>query len=342
MSETRWLVLLLIAACASARAATPHAADPLDAALEKRIAGKAPLDDVSIFASWQRAEGSTSVKAWGTGVGVWQHRTQFSLSRGQVISLLKILASAKVGAMVPPGTPGDDDGDSPLRVLGELSVTAGSESKSLYQLTKGEQSESLRQVVLAILDFCEKPARTGVTLASMPEGLQKLAAGTLAPETFDATVQRREDPKGPNAGESWLLRIDGLHVTDRLMPKGQAPPAPKALGLPRADFLRLARVIADNDPVSLPRNVYASAYTDMRIEVLGEERIIPARAYLDVTHETHGEKQLAFDRLYEVFRALHERVQKDGKAVAAPKSGRYAERDRRAGKPAPTSSPAKR
>ena len=41
---------------------------------------------------------------------------------------------------------------------------------------------------------------------------------------------------------------------------------------------------------------------------------MPARAYLDVTAETHGEKQKAFDRMYALFRELHERVQKEGDA----------------------------
>ena len=49
---------------------------------------------------------------------------------------------------------------------------------------------------------------------------------------------------------------------------------------------------------------------------------------LDVTAETHGEKQKAFDRMYTVFRELHERVQKEG---AAAKSA--------AGAPRPTPKP---
>ena len=67
----------------------------------------------------------------------------------------------------------------------------------------------------------------------------------------------------------------------------------------------------------------------MSIEVLGQDRKIPARSYLDVTPETHGEKQLAFDRLYEAFRALHEQAQKDGTPVSDPKRSRYAGRDGR-------------
>ena len=77
----------------------------------------------------------------------------------------------------------------------------------------------------------------------------------------------------------------------------------------------------------------------MRIEVLGEDRTIPARAYLGVTSETHGAKQKAFDRLYDAFRALHERAHKYGKPVVDPERAPSAEHARSA-KPPSTSSPA--
>lgn len=340
MGKSRCLVLVLLGLCAVARAADRPAAAPLDAALEQRIQGKAGLGDVEIAATWQREEGSTSARVWGSGVGVWEDRTQFRLSGDEVVSLLKILSAARVGAMKPPNSkaPAAQAPRSPLRVVGTLTVVVGSESTTLSQLTRGEQSEPLRELILAILSFCEKAAKTGVTASSMQDGLSKLAAGTLAPETFEAVVQRRADSKDPSAGQSWLLRINGLRITDRLMPKGQAPPPARTLTLPREDFLRLVRLLEANDPAALPGNVYAPAYTDMSIEVLGRDRMIPARAYLNVTPETHGEKQQAFDRLYEAFRALHERVQKNGAPVADPARDR--ERAGRSAKPAPTSSPA--
>jgi hypothetical protein len=328
MGKSRLLLLLALGICAVARAADPPAADPLDAALEQRIRGKAGLGDVEIAASWQRESVSTSVRVWGSGVGIWQDSTQFRLSRDEVVSLLKILSAAKVGTLLQPDskapavrTPAVESPTSPLMLLGELTIVVGSERKSLQQLTKGEQSKPLREVVLAILSFCEKAAKTGVTASSMQDGLKKLAAGTLAPETFEAIVQRREDPKSASAGESWLLRINGLRITDRLLPKGQPPPPPRVLTLSREDFLRLARLLEENEPGALPKNLFAPAYTDVRIEVLGEDRMIPARAYMGVTPETHGAKQKAFDRLYDVFRALHERAQKDGTPVREGASG---------------------
>ena len=84
---------------------------------------------------------------------------------------------------------------------------------------------------------------------------------------------------------------------------------------------------------------YAPTYTDVTDAVLDYNKNIPARPYLDVTAETHGEKQKAFDRMYTAFRELHERVQKEGTATT-PKTGapRPTPKPKTAAKP---SSPAK-
>ena len=349
MGKSRCLFLILLglergrAGCGTAG---PQRAPSTPPSSSASVGG--PVSATSeIDATWQREAASTSVKVWGSGVGIWQNRTQFRLTRDQVISLLKILSTAKVGAMRPPGAkspakaPAAEPPKAPLRILGTLTVEVGSESTTLNQLTRGEQSEPLRELVLAILSFCEKEAKTGVTASSLQDGLGKLAAGTLEPETFEAVVQRRDGSKDTGAGENWLLRINGLRITDRLLPRGQAPPPARTLTISRDDFQKLARLLEANDPSALPKNLYAPGYTDVSIDVLGQDRMIPARAYLGVTPETHGPQQQAFDRLYEAFRALHERAQKYGAPLADPKRNRYAERDGRPPKAAPTSSPAK-
>ncbi|MEX0879728.1 MAG: hypothetical protein WEB59_11100 [Thermoanaerobaculia bacterium] len=342
MAKPRRLVSALLGACLAACAPGATTADPLNAALEERIGAKAGLGDVEITAWWQLEQGGRSARIWGNGVGVWKQKVQFRLSRDEVVSLLKMLLAADFGSMRPPASsvPPNPTAGSPRRLVGELTVVVGSLQKTLQQRDRGEQSEPLRELIQSILNVGEKAAKAGVTASSLQDGLRKLSAGTLAPETFEAVAQRREDPKGASAGESWLLRLNGLRITDRLMPKGQAPPPPRILTLSREDLLRLARLLEENDPGALPNKLYAPAYTDVRIEVFGQGRTIPARAYLGVTRETHGARQQAFDRLYEAFRALHERAQKDGTPDADPERKRYPERARPNAEPAPTSSPA--
>lgn len=326
MKRLRFRLLLLamtaaLAGPAPARAAdptpAPTPADPLDAALEARIQGKAPLDDVAIEASWQREPGYQTARIWGTGLGIWQNRTQFRLAREEVISILKILVAARVGAMPSPGAkkPPPSPGKAPLRLLGQLQVSAGSEQTSLHQLTKGEQSDALRELVASILALSEKAAKNGVGASSFRDGLEKLAAGTLAPPTFEAVVRRQAAP-GAAAGESWLLRMKGPRVTDRLMPRDAPPPPARELTISEAEFQGIARLLRENDPTSFPTNTWAPTYTDVTVEVLDHDRTVAARPYLGVTPETHGAQQKSFDRIYEQFRALHERVQKEGKPAA--------------------------
>lgn len=316
------LAASLAAALAHARdpKPAPPAANPLDAALEARILGKASPDDVRIEASWYREPGHQSVRIWGDGLGVWQERTQFRLSKDEVLSILKLLYAARVGTMPAPDPkkPGDPAkdlvGKSPLKLLGELRVSVGSSERSLQQLTKGEQSDPLRDLVVAILALCEKAAKGGVGAASFRDGLDKLSAGTLAPQTFAATVRRQAS--GSDAGESWLLRMNGRRVTDRLMPRGDLPPPARELTISEAEFQGIVRLLRENDPAALPRNTWAPIYTDVTVEVLDQDRSVAARPYLGVTAETHGAQQKSFDRIYEAFRALHRRVQEDGRPAA--------------------------
>jgi hypothetical protein len=306
---------------ASASAGAASAKNPLDAALEERLRGKASLDDLEIEASWQLEPGNRSARVFGNGVGIWQDSKQFRLSREQVLTLVKKLVDAKVGTIAQPGakpkpTATASPAKAPLRVLGELKVVAGSAEKSLHQLTRGEQSEALRALVVDILAFCEKASAGGVEASGLADGLAKLSDGVLAPETFSAIVRRQAPASEPSA-ESWLLRVNGRRVTDRLMPKNAPPPPPRILVLSDADFRDLVGKLKGDDPASLPNNLYAPANTDVTLEVLGRDRSIPARPYLNVTAETHGEKQKSFERIYALFDALHKRVQADGKAAPA-------------------------
>ena len=60
-------------------------------------------------------------------------------------------------------------------------------------------------------------------------------------------------------------------------------------------FIRRHRQ-SDADPDSLPPNLYASMYTDLRVTVLSRSRDLQARRYAGVSRNTHGEPQKAFDR----------------------------------------------
>jgi hypothetical protein len=133
--------------------------------------------------------------------------------------------------------------------------------------------------------------------------------------------------------------MEGRRVSDRMMPRGEVPPPPRELTISDADVRKLALAIRETDPASFARTTYAPTYTDVTVEVLNYEKNVPARPYLDVTAETHGEKQKAFDRMYALFRELHERVQKEGTPAKATATAPRASGP--AGAPKPVVSPAK-
>jgi hypothetical protein len=330
-------IVAFLAALFVGATATAASDSSLDAALAERAAGRASLDDIEIEASWQHEKGNRSVHIWGSGVGIWENSVQFRLSREQVLELVQLLLDAKVGEIPRPGAkPSGAAPKAPLQQRGELIVVAGEQRTQLQQLTRGEQSEALGRLVARILELCEKAAAGGIRASSLEDGLAKVADGTLAPQAFTASVRRQTTASQPE-GDSYQLRMRGRRVIDRMMPRGEKPPAPRELTLSDADFRKLVGGIRAGDPASFARTTYAPTYTDVTIAVLDHERNVPARPYLDVTPETHGEKQKAFDRVYALLRALHERVQKEGTAVEET-PGRAPVR---VAPPTPSASPAK-
>ncbi|MFQ5733643.1 MAG: hypothetical protein ACE5KM_17030, partial [Planctomycetaceae bacterium] len=60
-------------------------------------------------------------------------------------------------------------------------------------------------------------------------------------------------------------------------------------------------------------------YTDFNVTVLNHRKSMQARRFARLTPQTHGEKQKQFDRIFTAMQKLHQRVVKEGKAVARPK-----------------------
>ena len=57
-------------------------------ALAKRIRGEARLDDVRVDVEWPLAGKLTSARVYGRGVGIWDRRAQFRLSRLRAVAVL--------------------------------------------------------------------------------------------------------------------------------------------------------------------------------------------------------------------------------------------------------------
>jgi len=293
--------------------------DPITTALQMSIDGKASLVDVRIDAFWSRDGKAVSARIFGDGVGIWQRQLQFQLSKAQVVGILKTLQEAGFGSM-PDRLGGEEEeavGNEGPQLKGQLAVLAGSASKRVLQLVQGDQSKEFELLVNAVLDACAGPATRGIGAATMEEGLRMLAAGQLSPQILETTVQRPPDAKASDRPEEgWILRTAGSRATAEQTGAGKSPPPARELVLSPKEFRALATTLAEADPASLPQSLYAPRYTDLTVELFSYHRTIAGRRFLGMTPETHGDKQKAFDRLVDVFRALHERVEKQGKPVA--------------------------
>lgn len=293
----------------------PSSPSPIGAAIAKRIRGRAPLDDVRVDVEWPVDGRLTSARVYGNGVGIWDRSSQFRLPKTQVLAILKALQAGKFGSM--PERFGESEGDERNegpRLKGRISVRVGSISKTVIQLMEGEQSSEFGALAQRLLGICRVSARTGVGATGLADGLEKVAAGSLAPEAFQATVQWRADQAAGGGG--WILQVEGRRILDEVLPGGKAPPPPqKVLILPEADFESLLKRVSERHPHAIPINVYSPEYTDLHLSVLRSTRSISGRRFLGMTPETKGEFQKDFDDIYEAFRALHERVRAEGTTV---------------------------
>ena len=307
----------------------PNSNGTIDVAIEKRLRGKAGLDDVKIEAMWRRKTGIVTSRVYGNGVGIWRDTTQFQLSREQVLDLLRAFEQARFGAM-PKQYGSDEEGEGkedeerakskPLEKTyfqGIVTLRIGADSKSVAQTMTGEQSAAFRKLALKLVDASDKAAKTGIGASSLADGLAKLAEGKLAPETLQLLVRRKADRPGPGAEDgNWTLRLDGRRAVDTTV-SDEKTSVRRVLALSDEEFRRLAATLAEGDLASLPRNLYSPQYLNVDVRLLQEHRDISARRYAGTTAETHGAKQAAFDRVYAALLALHGRVEKEGAILPA-------------------------
>jgi hypothetical protein len=264
--------------------------EPLNAILK----GSGDLAAFRLRLEWVAGTELTSVTIHGIGVGIWEERSQFRLTRPELLSLVRSLKEAHVGAMQPQY--GEDESDR-LTFRGKLTVAVGPVAKHVVQLFDGEQSEALGNLAKRILALAERKGSQGISASSLSDGLRKLADGTLAPEAFEIVFQRRDDRPVPAPEEGLLLRLRGRIATARVFrPRsGYGPPRSRVLG--KSDFQTLLAALRQNDPTAFESGLFASRYTEVRIRVLNWSKDVQARRYLGVTPETHGRTQEAFDRV---------------------------------------------
>jgi hypothetical protein len=282
--------------------------DEISRPLAELAAGKRDPKTLRIEVLWVIAgTNRESVRLFGNGVGIWNERAQVRLSPSEVLSIAGALKEARFGAM--PSMIGEET--DLLKLRGKMAVSIAGQTKEVVQLADGDQSEAFSRPVSRILDLARKRAASGATASSLADALAKLSAGALAPEVLRLSAVHRPD-KPDAAARGWLLQMEGRQAVARPY-SGAGYEGAKRLELSDAEVRTLLAALRESSPESLPSNLYASDYTELRIDVFQWTRDLLARRSSNVTAQTHGDKQKAFDRVIGILAKLEERVEKEGR-----------------------------
>jgi hypothetical protein len=301
------LVLLSFFSCATAPPRVDLASDLLAVA-----EGGAVPEGFRVRADWLRDGRMMTAELFGNGAGTLDDETAFRIPAGELHLLGRSIERSGFAAM--PGMIGDTKKTKHIR--GKLTVSTGRTGKTVVQLLAGHQSEALAALAAEVITIAQNAARSGQRVESLSEGLRKLREGDLPLEALRITAQRRDDRAEPSES-GWLLRVRGREATARSIDRVAGYGRLHRVTLTEDEGRRLVTLLAEEDVATLPNNLYAPLYTDLRVDVLNQSKDLQARRYSGVTAETHGARQAAFDRIYDALHAIAARAVESGDVVPA-------------------------
>jgi hypothetical protein len=308
-------------------ASSADAAAPLRQALQRAITGHAGRDSLHLFVDCRTGDAMTSVKVFGSGIGIWNDERQFRLDPSQIGSLLRALQAADFPGMedtyggatgLPRPRPAPSGGGDMVTIVTcRVELGVAGYDKAVVQLAQGEQSPTLKKLAEDLVGVCKPPARDGLAATSLRDGLEKVSREELAPETWLVVVHRKPRETGGHSGHSgFLLRVSGYQAATRAYDPAKGYRDPVLLQLAAKEVGSLAGELALRDPASWPINLYADDYTDLTIQVLNHEKSVQARQFAGLAPAAQGQYQTAFEEVIEILERLHRRVLDQGRPVA--------------------------
>ncbi len=328
----RWLLSLLLLgslACTTAERSRTDRTPGIDAGPAAAASSSAPLAqdfptalDHALTSGWKQLQmlaecqtehGWTSVEVFGSGVGIWNGAKQFQLTPAQVQSLLTEFQTAGFARMPElfGGSPKPPSSGSAMRILCRASLTVDGVSKQSAQLDRGEQSAALKGLAHRLFELVAEPARSGIGVTDLQDGLTKLASGELAPEVLSLMLNRK--PEGDADAEGSLLVVAGREAQAR---KLGAASELRTLALASGDWTQLATFLAQQELTALPVNLYAEDYTDFSVTVLNQEKKVQARQFAGMSPTQHGAAQAHFNAVIQELDKLYDRVLRSGVKTA--------------------------
>ena len=306
-----WLVVLLIlgGAAGSAAAGDTTAGEggsQEDPGLVQALgaARDAPVGPFHLVVDCADEEGFRSLEVFPSGVAVWRGRSQMELPTAVRVALLDTLIrrgfpslEASYGGREEPGSP-----KAALRITCRVVLDIDGLYKSSVQLADGEQSPELGALAGELLDLAAPLAATGIVADNLGDGLAKVAAGTLAPETFGLRFVQLPEPGSDDTGS--ILRVEDGIISRQPYAPGRSVGEAVTADLEGGEFTALVSAIRKAGPETLPVNLWSEAYIEIEVRVLQHRRSIMARPFSRLSGQKGGEPQQRFDWLVAALREI--------------------------------------
>jgi len=189
-----------------------------------------------------------------------------------------------------------------------LTVTVGEHSKTVIQDDLGDISEPLGKAVTGLVTLCQKPTKSAQTVAALGDGLKRVAAGTLAPETLFVAVNAPQiRSMAEQKGQGWALAVEHGQITVHKQSLKHGIGGPVRRILTANEAKSLARMLLKHDAAKLPRNISAPGYCQLTVSVLGHQRTILVRPFAGTRPASEAASAAKFTALRGELHALFEK-----------------------------------
>jgi hypothetical protein len=259
--------------------------------------------------------GYRSAVVFEGGAGIWNRGRQFVLTETQVRDVLQAFRRHRFPELRETYGGREDPRRPPpravLRVACAATLRLGGMTKRVTQLEQGRQSPALKRLARDVLALCEAPGRRGRSAASLADGLRRIAASELAPETLVLSSHHKPEKADASGETGWLLHLEGRRVVTRPYTSDDYGRA-LVLTLPAEDVRALARVLLRGDIEAMPFNLDSRGYDDLEVRVLDQKRSIQARPFAGIDPAAQALARSAFETIREAIRDLHLRALREG------------------------------
>jgi len=250
-------------------------------------------------------KGHRAFRLFPGGIAVWMDSKQVRLSEPERSDLLGKLLEYDFASMQPMyGSMAEaEDADAAFRVSCLVEVHIEGLEKSSAQQVDGQQSAELKSLAAALLDRVEPLAAAGLTANDLQDGLEKLAKGVLAPETF--MLRLVDLPMDSQSGTGSILRIEAGAASRQAYSPGRELGKQSWVPLADCQLENLATAIRAANLPALPANLWSESHVELEVHVLNRAKAVIAGPFMRLKSKSAGNDQRRFDRLLGSMRALN-------------------------------------